>query len=627
MPENASQRLGPRSALPAASTGYEVAQVVKASPTDPYSPTAAGTSSAGDLMQALGVASDKVAPVVLKAGEVWAEGAKKKGVEARFVGDAMDPNQSNAFIDGYERMDGQYRGIQFGNAAKEYAATNSHLAPDEFQAGLDSLQKEYVGKLVHQGQLDSFLPAALKGGEHATSIYQEAKNAAILGERNQKVQDIQTGQMKLILDQTAFDVAGIPLSSGFASTATDPVMRQKLMDNLDAFRAAVAPQLRKLHDDGRAAYKEIGLTPAQIATKLVGTVGRLAGDTGVVAITDYMYQKDAAGQSPESANPELVNKLADTARAMDTQINTAQRTNQERIDKKAADQRQSGWMLKLADPATTSAEARGIFLALQSDPHIDPDLAWKMGTHAVDIMNGEGFALKDKQSVARSLEDYIMSTPNLNAPASYKAIMEQSHSLSQATYQHLMEKVKSITDKKGDAAKDRSWSMFQSESGMYRSSLVKTLGVTDDTGKVMLGLDYSAQVKLAGITADGVDAWYRGIERLAKAHGGLEDNIPGADLKTLHDRIIDLHRPAVDAIVRAADQANGYGGELPGPGPQKKPGLIDRVKKALAPAEAPASGASKTPPGIPEDYHPTGKKVGGKPAWASPDGSMIEVEK
>ena len=630
MPENAAARLSPRQSLPPVSTGYEVARVVKDAQTN-YTPAEAGPpSKANDLMQSLGVLG-KMIPVAVDVGKAIVEDRTKKGAQARFVGDALDPNQSNAFIDGYERMDGQYRGVAFGNAAKEFAATNSHLPPDEFQKGLDALQNEYVGKLVHQGQLDTFLPSALKGGEHATSIYQESKNAAIMGERNQKVQNIQEGKMKIVLDQAAFDVAGIPFSKGFASVGTDPVMRQKLMDNLDAFRAVVSPQFRQIHDDSRADFKTLGLTPAQVATKFVGTVGRLAGDVGIIGIMDYAYQKDLSGMSPETANPELVNKYSDQARAMDTQISTAMLAKQEKADKQALDKRNSDRMMILANPATTPEEAKKVFLDVQGETKMDPDLAWKIGTHAADVMLGQGFNLKDNQTVYRQLEMGIGSG-KLTGEAAYKALLDSAHELSPSSYQHLIEKVFSIENRKGDSAKDHAWANYTREVGAHQSSITKTLGVTDDFGKIMVNLDYTSGVKLRQITSDGLSMYFRGLESLKNKFGGAEENIPGEEITKLHDRVVNFYRPSVDEVVRMADANAGYGGDPnapKGPPAPKKPGLIDRAKAALAPAPAAAPEPAPTviPPGIPEGYSPTGQTVGGKPAWVSPDGKMIEVEK
>lgn len=619
MPENAAARVGPRSALPAPSTGYEIAQVVKGpTPNDPYSPAAAGPSKANDLIQALGIVDKQIIPLAVQGGELWAGEQKKAGADARFVGDALDPNQSNAFIDGFERMDGQYRGVQFANAAKEYATTNSHLPPDEFQKGLDELQKTYVGQLIHQGQLDTFLPDALKGGEHATAIYQESKNAQVMTERNQKTQDIQEGKMKIVLDQAALDVAGIPLSSGFASVGTDPEMRKKLFDNMDAFRAVVSPQLRAIHDETRTAFRDLGLTPAAIATKFVGTVGRLAGDVGVLGINDYMYQKDQAGMSPESANPELVNKLSDQARTMGAHIDAAMLVKQEKADKAALEFRNTQRFISLANPGTTPEQAKQIILDISQETKMDADTAFKMSNHAFDIMLGQGFALKDKEAVYRQLED-VVGTGKITGEPAYRLLMEHAHDLSHPTYQHLMEKAQAIANRKGDTAKDRSWAMFQNESNTYKASIIRTLGLQDEQGKVMIGLESNAKalMDLAKVTTDGVDGWFRGIERLAAKYGGLEDNIPGAELKSLHDSIIALQRPRTDFISKNAQNP------IDQPGQNVAPQTAEQ-KKATPPSVKTGKISDITlPPGIPEGSIPTGKTINGKPAFLSPDGKTI----
>lgn len=626
MPEYAPQRLGPRSALPPASTGYEIAQVVKAAPTDPYSPTAAGPSKANDLLQALGVLDKTITPVAIEAGKALVARATKKGAQARFVGDALAPNASNAFIDGYERMDGQYKGVQFSNAAKEYAVKNSHLDPEEFQKGLDELQKTYVGQLVHQGQLDTFLPDAIKGGEHATATYQDAKNVAIVQERNQKVQDIFDGKFTISLDQTALDVLGIPLSKGFKSIATDATSRKAYDDNKDAFRAAMSPQIRAILDDARTQYKSLGMTTRDLSANLLGRIGRMAADVGAPGLLDYAYQKNAAdgNMSVETAFPAETNKYADQARAMDTQISTAMLVKQEKEKKAALEKRTGDWLMELANPNVSMQTAEKIWIDVWNEKELDPGMKLRLANHAADVMLGQGFALKDNQAVARDLEDKIM-TGKVSGSEAFSAVLAASHSLSQSTYRYLMGKVSAINNRKGDTAKDRSWAMFQSESGVYRSSLIKTLSVTDDMGKVMLGLDYSSQVALRDITSNGIGMWYRGIEELAKANGGLEDNIPGEALQKLHDRIVTFYRPQVDMVVKTANPDQGYGApptDTTKRPPSTKTGKIADLLKAGGSAVS-----GELPPGIPPGYTDTGKTIGGKRAFVSPDGKMIEVEK
>jgi hypothetical protein len=613
MPEYAATRTGPRQGLPPAATGYEVAQVVKGpEPNDPYAPAEAGPSKANDLMQSLGILGKNIVPVALDVGKAVVEARTKKGAQARLVGDALDPNQSNAFIDGYERMDGSYRGTQFGNAAKEYAATNSHLPPDEFQKGLDALQTEYVGKLVHQGQLDTFLPEAIKGGEHATAVYQEAKNAAIIQERNQKVQDIYDGQFTVALDQTALDILKIPLSEGFKSIATSAANRKAYDDNKDAFRAAMSPQIRTILDDARSRYKDLGMTTRDLSSALLGRVGRMAADAGAPGLLDYAYQKNPAdgNMSVETAFPDVTNKFADQARAMDTQINTAmdrkaEKEKKERLEKMAGD-----WLMELSYPAVTTETAQKIWVDVWNNKELPADTKEKIANHAADVMLGMGFARKDNQEVRRDLE-YKIRTEQLVGDSANMAVLSASHQLSPATYSHLL----TIAKEHKAQLSDHKWTMFNHEANTHLSSLTKSLGLTDDLGRTMINLDLPSQGMLGQVVSNAQDSWFRGLDLLREKNGGVP--FDGAELTQLHDRITKFYTPQVEKIVNNAKASAGREAKT-APSSVK----TEKESSVISSSAIPKGPAVK---GIPKDWRPSGEFSNGKEIYVSPDGKQESI--
>jgi hypothetical protein len=185
MPQEQKRRLKGRAETPGAPGSLPFKPA--ASPTDPYSPVTSPKTN--DLLRALGAVKD-LAGTAGQVGELWAGKQKEKGAVARAAGEQDTSGKSNAFIFGYESMDGKFKGIKFKQELASWAEQNKNLPQDEFESGMAELQKQRLGELYHDGQIKNFLPEALQGEDAARTIFQKQKMFEIQAEVTQKGQTL-----------------------------------------------------------------------------------------------------------------------------------------------------------------------------------------------------------------------------------------------------------------------------------------------------------------------------------------------------------------------------------------------------------------------------------------------------
>jgi hypothetical protein len=544
MPENATQRIGPRASLPPVATGYEVAPTAAAHPTDPYSPTAAaeGGGKTNDLLQALGVATKVAIPAAMAFGEQWAGQEKKRGVEARLANAPLDQSKSNAFIDGYERMDGQYKGIQFEAAVKSYTAENGHLKPEEFQQGLDKLQQEHLGGIIHQGQLDSFVPKALKAAEDSAKDYQKIKTDEVIKERNTKVTAISESAQSGIANDALKEI-GIP--GGLQQLIENPLLAATVIANKEKFVGIVGPKVRSLLDDMRSQYKALGMSTSEISAILLGQVGRLAVSSSAPELMSYAFIKDASGISVADAYPEKVDEFMKHAvQNRKTFTHEALALQRQQEKEAVVAYTNNMYFAAAALPGGDNKGAMNILTALQNSgmmSKMDPSDTRRMTEDLFAIVNRKGFSEKSDPDIYTDLR--LRAELKQTTPAE---IYVNRKSLSFANFSEILNNLTAKEAKDKDEAKDAELDVYRRGVDLQLKSLEQVLHPLGPGGGVL-------NPNNSTVLARARSQFTLGLEDLLAANGRKRENIRAKDLEDLGKRVVESNRGDVKYIVQGKD--------------------------------------------------------------------------
>lgn len=369
MPREQARRLKPRSAVPSVEGKPKLTP--QARPVDPY-----GVSGVSQGTQDLLVALDAVnkgAAALGKAGTMWAEEQGKKGARARAGGVERDDSKSNAFIAGYETMDGKYKAIEYKTALADYVTKNKHLTPDEFKAGLDALQKDHIGRLAHDGQLDSFIPDALQAEEGAWAEFQKEKRIEV----EQEV--VAKGQTLLQNDNST------ATREGFA------ILGMTGIDDL-----TTAANLKKLQDNSAGVWQVWGRKMRDVLTK------NQAEGAGVMPKQDWterMYESTAADAIRYGA-PELMAWAYEKDQSGVAAVNTADRAGNSYAQKVAAviKQAEANRYTLLQRYENDEKEAKKEKSALESNDMLDRIMAASGDPAALMLIRNEFAGKKDWQT-------------------------------------------------------------------------------------------------------------------------------------------------------------------------------------------------------------------------------------
>lgn len=253
-----------------------------------------------DLARALGVLPEmaKTAKEVL---EVENKKAQEEGYFARASGDLNLEGKTNAYVKGFDEMDGKAKAIEFNNAASLYYEQNKEAAPSDFKKGFDALVGTYTNGKTKEF-LTGFTPSALQT--------QAQVEANILNHNIIKVKEneISTIAAPLIQNQRTQKALEIFKSFGINLTSLEELNNNPQKRALyDAKRALIDKQIavsdRQILSETQKMFKEKGLLASKEDLSLFmlqqsETMNSLTG----INFAGFVQEKDESGISLASSS-------------------------------------------------------------------------------------------------------------------------------------------------------------------------------------------------------------------------------------------------------------------------------------------------------------------------------------
>lgn len=265
------------------------------------------------------------------------EDNKLAGMTAAFTGE--EPNKPSSFFnlglgytEGYEEMKGKIdASTTYNNAVNEYTATNSHLPPPEFQAGLKEITKKYL-------QQPGLTPHTVAG-----MIPEVMATDKSVINHNQKVWST---NVAIEHDSTFFANAQADLKGALQTQlGLNAIEQLKLDDVRDMLRtpegiqkwSGVSSTLTSMYYDARAKAKEMGYSPTRVSEMYLDVVSKIATEYGRPELLEFTKNQKIRSQEeidkgvPEdkrtlqSTYPEKVEKAIREATVMQHHLETEQK--------------------------------------------------------------------------------------------------------------------------------------------------------------------------------------------------------------------------------------------------------------------------------------------------------------
>jgi hypothetical protein len=259
---------------------------VVARPTDPY--VTPGHSSAGQLVTALQAFQSGIQSYAEYRQYQNEKDREEGALERAKTEETPKEKKTRAFIEGWEKLDGEIKAKQdYRKAVDEYISQNNHLDPEEFNAGLDGLSKEYMSGTT-KNFLKGFLPAALDIETKAKTSYNQFQNQKVREELVAKTTTVLKTDISNIVAQTN------GMKSSLEDIYSDPRLYLSLVDN-PTYSQELSTKLRNYLDDKFKDYKSMGLSTKDISALMLNTVGQMAKTYAMPELLDYVDLKDKKG--------------------------------------------------------------------------------------------------------------------------------------------------------------------------------------------------------------------------------------------------------------------------------------------------------------------------------------------
>lgn len=248
-----------------------------------------------DLAKALGLLPEmaKTAEQIL---EVQNNKAQEEGFYQRASGNMNIEGKTNAYLKGWDEMDGKANAIKFNEAAALFTEQNKDLNPSDFKKGFDALIGTFTEGKTKEF-LKSFTPSALQT--------QAQVEMQMLERNTNKIKENELGTLALPLIQNAtnqviidvFAENGIKLTSPEALT-NDPLKMQQYKAKQAIIDKQLGVKMRQLLSDVQQEFKDKGMLASKedISLAMMQYADTKNNATGI-NLAGFILEKDGSGIS------------------------------------------------------------------------------------------------------------------------------------------------------------------------------------------------------------------------------------------------------------------------------------------------------------------------------------------
>lgn len=223
-----------------------------------------------------------------KLKALQSEKAEKSGYLLGLSGEKLEENATQAKIRGFQRGEGKAAVLEFGRLTKEYTLRNIHLPPEEFHAGIEQLQLEFLeGK--SEDYLEGFVKGALQHENSAISAYTQARHTIVQNAQlNNSTKDF-TNTLENGLEDLSETLQSL------ISTSDEALAPEERDEKAESHIQAFAKEIREAMDAKIAENKALGIPTKVTMERLLETIGHKAVQSANPSLMSFMYLEDSDG--------------------------------------------------------------------------------------------------------------------------------------------------------------------------------------------------------------------------------------------------------------------------------------------------------------------------------------------